>query len=431
VPNFQLQALPVSDEGASGIDILLGVTNASVVFLLSGSMFEASLLVEAHVFEAGSQAPVTIKSWSEQIVVENYEKTQTLDVWQTEKRVPVTPGSYLLQVVIEDLNTGKRSQRHEEIVVHDMVIGTPAVGDVRIHSKQAGHDYLPVMGVHLQGSMDSLVFSFSVYNVDPEESAKGILTVVRYKSDTTSALPPYAFSATSGSLVYRGIDEPSRDTIYVITQEFSDRSSMRQFQAGVATLDQGIYEITPSAILGEDLKNRETVTGRVRTISVMGKRFPKPETIEELIEPLRYIARESEWDSLRNARKPELRRSQFEAFWLKIAGSPQAGSNLIKQYYTRVEEANLYFSSFEEGWRTDRGMIYIVLGPPLSVQTGLNGEVWRYSTSDDDFLNSYFFRRVPLDSERWPFEHYVLERQPYYDQPWIAALERWRRGWGY
>ena len=35
--------------------------------------------------------------------------------------------------------------------------------------------------------------------------------------------------------------------------------------------------------------------------------------------------------------------------------------NLIKTYYSKVEKANEMFTSHLEGWKTDRGMISIIL----------------------------------------------------------------------
>jgi len=140
---------------------------------------------------------------------------------------------------------------------------------------------------------------------------------------------------------------------------------------------------------------------------------------------------DAERDSLRTKETDTARRSFLEDFWRSTGRNEQEASHLIERYYARVEEANEYFSSFAEGWRTDRGMIYIILGPPASVQTGLQGEIWNYSYVEGDMLNSYSFRTVSLPEEFQSFEHLLLERQPYYDQTWFAAIARWRAGSGY
>lgn len=55
------------------------------------------------------------------------------------------------------------------------------------------------------------------------------------------------------------------------------------------------------------------------------------------------------------------------------------------EHYRRIEYANARFrASAVPGWRTDRGRLYIVMGPPdeIDVQPERNLEVWRYSSFD-------------------------------------------------
>ena len=40
----------------------------------------------------------------------------------------------------------------------------------------------------------------------------------------------------------------------------------------------------------------------------------------------------------------------------------QKAKSLIAIYYNRIQNANLHFTTFKEGWKTDRGMIYVVFG---------------------------------------------------------------------
>jgi hypothetical protein len=39
----------------------------------------------------------------------------------------------------------------------------------------------------------------------------------------------------------------------------------------------------------------------------------------------------------------------------------------MEQYYNRVQYANEHFSHYIDGWRTDLGMVFILLGPPNNV----------------------------------------------------------------
>lgn len=89
----------------------------------------------------------------------------------------------------------------------------------------------------------------------------------------------------------------------------------------------------------------------------------------------------------------EKERGDFiESFWRKRDPNPSTSDNEAKlEYYRRIAQANKLFStSGIAGWRTDRGRIYILLGPPKEVQrdfsskaSGLSAftgpkETWQY-----------------------------------------------------
>jgi GWxTD domain-containing protein len=191
---------------------------------------------------------------------------------------------------------------------------------------------------------------------------------------------------------------------------------------------EGVYLLRLDGVVYRGSGRTHDLTGTSRPLVVVSRGFPRPSGLDDLLGPLEYIMFQGEKDSLHLAETSEAKRDFLEGFWRSIGKNEQAASNLIERYYARVEEANDYFSSFTEGWKTDRGMLYIVLGPPVSVQTGLQGETWNYSNVEGDRLNSYSFRLVQLPEEFQSFEHLVLERQGYYDQVWFAGVDRWRSG---
>ncbi|HVH50330.1 MAG TPA: GWxTD domain-containing protein, partial [Candidatus Bathyarchaeia archaeon] len=64
-------------------------------------------------------------------------------------------------------------------------------------------------------------------------------------------------------------------------------------------------------------------------------------------------------------------REQFiEHFWQVRNPDPDLGENSFKeQHYRRIAYANEHFSSGVPGWRTDRGHIYILWGPPDEIES--------------------------------------------------------------
>jgi GWxTD domain-containing protein len=68
-------------------------------------------------------------------------------------------------------------------------------------------------------------------------------------------------------------------------------------------------------------------------------------------------------------------RDQFiEQFWLRRDPTPDTPENEFKEeHYRRIAYANEHFASGIPGWRTDRGRIYIVYGPPDQIDAHPSG----------------------------------------------------------
>ena len=92
----------------------------------------------------------------------------------------------------------------------------------------------------------------------------------------------------------------------------------------------------------------------------------------------------------------------------------------MKSYFRRVELANLYFSSFKEGWKTDRGMIYLIFGLPDEVSLNDSNETWHYNNTRARFTF------VKSGSVYDP-ENYVLLRDKRFMEPWFSTVDLWRK----
>lgn len=152
--------------------------------------------------------------------------------------------------------------------------------------------------------------------------------------------------------------------------------------------------------------------------------FPALTTAEELIEPLIYLTSAAERKKLYQA--PEPKRA-VDAFWLDIAQQDQnRGKSLIREFYGRVEKANHYFSSHKAGWRTDRGMIYLVFGSPAYVNRFWDREEWRYAQSKEAGGEvKFIFLKKP---NTFTQNHYELVRETAHEYPWYNQVDQWRKG---
>jgi GWxTD domain-containing protein len=94
-------------------------------------------------------------------------------------------------------------------------------------------------------------------------------------------------------------------------------------------------------------------------------------------------------------------REQFiEQFWLRRDPDPNTPENETREeHYRRIAYANQHFTSGVQGWRTDRGRVYIAWGPPHEKESYQAGSQYnRLSYEGGGSTTVYAF-------ERWWYRH--------------------------
>jgi len=164
-----------------------------------------------------------------------------------------------------------------------------------------------------------------------------------------------------------------------------------------------------------------------------GETYPSMTIPEVMIEPLAYLSSQDEIASLTSSPKPKV---ALDEFWIKCGGNVEKSRELIRIFYTRVYYSNFYFTSFKEGWRTERGMIYIIYGPPDKVYKTSDGERWGYRKPviksswggryrlKEDYLYFTFKKRNSISSDN----DYYISRSETLITNWDQAIASWRRG---
>lgn len=161
------------------------------------------------------------------------------------------------------------------------------------------------------------------------------------------------------------------------------------------------------------------------TLFIYKGNYPEITHVDQLTGPLRYLTSTLEFSNIVNS---ENLKSAVDYFWLDKCGSKERARETIKQYYSRAEKANKQFSSFVEGWKTDRGMIAIIFGEPHSISKSVDSETWFYNNE-----RSYSYITFSFIKVKNPFtdNDYILSRDPGFKPQWYRAVESWRQGRAY
>lgn len=208
--------------------------------------------------------------------------------------------------------------------------------------------------------------------------------------------PPFSFS-----------ERPKFD--YISDSSFT-LTSLNDTSIAFSPLRTGLYFFTT-----------DTTEWQGSTLLVAGHDYPKITSHAKMAECLRYITTAKEFAQLTGSNSAKM---AVDSFWIANTGSVDIATEMIKRYYSRVEEANRLFTSVTEGWKTDRGMIYIVIGKPAQVYRSIDREVWIYGDVSSPSALKFFFTKVqnPFTSN-----DFVLERREYYKTSWYQNVQAWRR----
>jgi GWxTD domain-containing protein len=152
-------------------------------------------------------------------------------------------------------------------------------------------------------------------------------------------------------------------------------------------------------------------------LNVFSDKYPRISSANQMIESTRYIMKTEEYRALSNTAR---QKDAIDKFWMGRARDKEFAKELIKTYYTRVQIANRDFTTYKEGWKTDKGMLYLIFGVPGLIRKTKQGEIWSYGSSGKRSAVKFEFRRVNGQS--------LLLRSDFFKRPWDVEIYEWRKG---
>lgn len=183
------------------------------------------------------------------------------------------------------------------------------------------------------------------------------------------------------------------------------------------------FTIAPDTELGPFTKDglylAQEDTASAEGFSFLAKQTPYPRynKLADLKGPLLFVTTKEENDALGLAGEDK---ASFDKVILSITKDKDRARTFMRNYFKRVEYGNFYFTSFKEGWKTDRGMIFIIFGRPDEVQVDGQYEVWSYKNPKQSF------NFAKAGSVYHP-DHSVLVREKGYTEYWYQTIDLWRK----
>ena len=392
LPEFDLYHY-VDAAAGSGLPVMVvevRICNDNLQFEQTESRsFRARAEVTAELF-AGPQQESRAHAWQAfDREVHGYNDTHA-DDWQTAAvfRLMADPGEYTLWIRMHDLVTDRVQLKTEQVQLPDLQAGPPFIGKPRLMQLVADTLGSPVWRVpNLPQSGESGARFRLQISGWAETAALMRLDLLLLQDE--KELVRFDTTLTAGAsggfnwLLELPPDLTAGDYLGQITLRCKDE---RGAGAELETSNSCRFRITRSAS-NSGIHDLDTA-----------------------VEQLRYIAGRKTIKKLRDSLLPR-REELFNAFWKELDPTPKTTENELQyEYYRRVDMTNRLFGyGITLGWRTDRGRIYILLGPPDSIEEypfesqNPPHEIWYYYAKELRFVfvDRYGFGDYRLVNQIW------------------------------
>jgi GWxTD domain-containing protein len=354
-------ALATDSPDTSQLLIFVKIENAELQFVKTGDQFKAGYELTLSVENKDHILFSQIKRGS--VKVPRFNDTQSRHFKYEFFRAFLRPGTYILHIQLYDLETKKPIVKKEELSVPDYSERSLVISDILFLNEIT------------QRSLEDL---------------QPVMPPIRTASDTAFCARIDLFSSESRVILYKTIKNEKivyRDTVQL---NLSQRRKIIYFKLN-QDLFFGEYTLSIRAV---NSRAEETVKARfyIQTQN-QSATLPNPETA---VAALVYIMDKKQWNALQDASEGE-QKQIIETFWENRNPDPGSGENALEtEYYRRVQYANQQFSVFKnnnQGWKTDRGHIYILFGPPTDIDRPLirsategRFEIWIYHQHQRRFV---------------------------------------------
>lgn len=385
---YQASAYKSKQPGKTRIDSYVQVPYSSLSFVKKENEFDASYSIILTLYDENKDNILSERNWKEKIRTSSFEETLSRKNFNLSyKALDLTPGNYVIKIMLEDGNSSRTSSKGNKLTVRafaDSVSLSDVMLITEIVKDSSNNRIVPNISNFVTNRDDSLSFFFTLYSNREQEFYIEYYVTDPQKNNTTKQLNPY--KAKTGA--------------NVITSVMKKLSfAMGNYDLKIVVKDKNWKEITSiqkpftSGIYGIPL-------------SIVD--------LDKAVTQLIYIATGEEKDFIEEAKDYSEKLKRFLNFWDKKKPNPSVEENpILIEYYRRIEYANKNFKGFSEGWRSDMGMIYVTFGPPSQVErhpmdsNSKPYEIWYYYELDRSFVfvddtgfNDY--RLYNPDYSRWP-----------------------------
>ncbi|MFN3194327.1 MAG: GWxTD domain-containing protein [Chlorobiota bacterium] len=387
--NFYLDAVVFnSNDSTEGrIDVYVIVPNETLSFEKLSDNFIAN--IDLHIELTSDGDRVDRQRVKKTITSSNYEESQGVNGEFNKYffRFSVNSGSYNVEAKLVDELNGKKFSRNREVTVIDFNSFDFSVSGIllvsQIEELDGKYKITPYISDNIGNLEDNFFAFFEVYNKNEQRDIK-----LQYKLLKNGDIE------AEGEL--KEVSIPIGNTQQFLNINLSKLNLSGEYTLQIIAYKEVNGDLETIAITQRSIKHEQNLYSFAT------------DDIDKAIKMLRYVANDETIDKLESIKGKDEKEERFRMFWKDLDPTPNTSFNeAMNEYYQRIKYANEQFKSYSDGWLTDMGMVFVVMGPPMSVEkqssfgNNIQYRVWVYPGN-----------RTFLFADRNGFGNYRLER-PY------------------
>ena len=392
-------------DNESYLEIYYSLPEVAVTYIEdSESGYKYSILMSLEVYMEDSLW--ASKLWKLENVVPDISDIATTEKDKSKQIVDIIrysidkPGKYTIKLYARDMNEAdKKDSTSIEIKLHDYAQKDLKISDLVLSSNiqpaqqngqqkfiKYGYEIIPNPSKFYGLGSTNLFYFFEAYNLLEFVEGTKYKTLTKIKDKNGEIVPdivrPYRTkNKRFDSSVEFGMINVSKlhSGIYSLNYGIADSE-----ENVIAELEKEFYVYNPS--FDSESRGGENILAADQA-QIMEILTPKSEVeLDDEFNKMHYLVDKEVRNIYNNLTTVEEKRKYINAIWTSIQLPETATAAFYRQrYLDLMEEANQKFStSFREGWRTDKGRVYIVYGRPTNIELHRSSadskpyEIWSY-----------------------------------------------------
>jgi GWxTD domain-containing protein len=418
-PEFDTDLYYTADSSGQRLDVYISLKESRLKYERTGDKYRASYTATVRV-DRGDEQPL-VKEVQRVVNKPSYPTASDSSYDAFVLSFRVTPGDYVVEVTLTDEASGQKASREFDKTIPDISNQLFSMSDILLLARfdllAQGRRITPFILSNAGLLPDTLSF-FTV--LSSQAPSRDSVFFNMYKLEGQERLPSsYGRSSLMG--IGPGFDPCHVGVDTVLVYSFPIRVLL---SGGFSYIFGGVPKPSPGNYILEVVAKdaNGNYASSILPFRIRGKYFPDiTQDLPDMVSSLGYIASKSEMQQIIEVKTDSAVKANLLKFW-----SDNGGYLKMAEYYQRVSQANRFFSTCLDGWKTPMGMMYIICGPPDYVDCrGSFSERWMYiKTSTDDRVVADF--RLTRATKSPADRYYTMDHLYSNLDFWSYYVSRWR-----